>query len=48
MDTTTHSKITWGNVSIFFNEIKQQIESKGITFQTNNKLQKVKYLKVKP
>jgi superfamily II DNA/RNA helicase len=48
MDTTTHSKITWGNVSIFFNEIKQQIESKGITFQTNIELQKVKSLKGNP
>jgi len=48
MDTKTHSKITWGNVSMFFNEIKQQIESKGIIFQTNIELQKVKSLKGNP
>ena len=48
MDTKTHSKITWGNVSIFFNEIKQQIESKGVIFQTNIVLQKVKSLKGNP
>ena len=48
MDIKTHSKITWGNVSIFFNEIKQQIESKRITFQTNIELQKFKSLKGNP
>jgi endoribonuclease Dicer len=48
MDTKTHSKITWGNVSIFFNEIKQQIESKGVIFQTKIELQKVKSLKGNP
>jgi len=48
MDTKTHSKITWGNVSMFFNEIKQQIESKGIIFQTNIELQKVKSVKGNP
>ena len=48
IDTKTHSKITWGNVSIFFNEIKQQIESKGVIFQTNIELIKVKNMKGNP
>ena len=31
-NSKTHSKLTSGNVSIFFNEIKQQIESSGFKF----------------
>ena len=34
MDTISHSKITMGNVTIFFNELKQQIEASGINFKT--------------
>ena len=29
----SHAKITMGNVSIFYNEIKQQIDSKGVKFK---------------
>ena len=42
MDINSHSKITWGNVTMFFNEIKQQIESCGVTFTTKINLKKVK------
>ena len=42
MDTKSHSKITMGNVSMFFNEIKQQIESCGVIFKTKIDIKKVK------
>ena len=38
----SHSKITLGNVTIFFNEIKQQIESMKINFKTKIDLKKNK------
>ena len=34
MDIKSHSKITMGNVTMFFNEIKQQIESMKVNFKT--------------
>ena len=37
----THSKLTPGNVSIFFNEIKQQIESSGFKFSAKVYLENV-------
>ena len=39
---TTHSKLTPGNISIFFNEIKQQIESCGYKFSTKINVEAVK------
>ena len=42
LDIKSHSKITMGNVSMFFNEIKQQIESCGIIFKTKIDIKKVK------
>ena len=44
-DENSHAKITMGNVSIFFNEIKQQIESNGIKFKSNIEIKKVKSTK---
>ena len=41
----SHAKITMGNVSIFFNEIKQQIESTGIKFRSSIEIKKVKSTK---
>ena len=45
MDSKSHSKITMGNVSIFFNELKQQIESSGIIFKTKLDIKQVKSFK---
>ena len=42
MDHNSHSKITMGNVSMFFNEIKQQIESSGVIFKTKIEIKDVK------
>ena len=45
MDINSHSKITMGNVTIFFNELKQQIESSGIVFRTKLDIKQVKSFK---
>ena len=42
MDYNSHSKITMGNVTMFFNEIKQQIESNGVKFKTKLEMKQVK------
>ena len=44
MDLNTHSKITMDNVTIFFNEIKQQIISMGIYFETKEEEREIKSL----
>ena len=41
-DPKTHSKVTFGNVSMFFNEIQMQIISSGIKFKSSISIQKVK------
>ena len=41
-DPVTHSKVTFGNVGMFFNEIQQQIKSSGKKFNTSISIQKVK------
>ena len=41
-DPKTHSKVTFGNVSMFYNEIQMQIISNGITFKPSIKIEKVK------
>ena len=45
MDFNSHSKITMGNVTMFFNEIKQQIESNGVKFKTKLDIKQVKSVK---
>ena len=45
MDIDSHSKITMGNVTMFFNELKQQIESSGIVFRTKLDIKQVKSFK---
>ena len=42
MDINSHSKITMGNVTTFFNEIKQQIESLKINFKTKLDTQQIR------
>ena len=42
LDKTSHSKITMGNVSMFFNEIIQQIESSGVRFKTKIDIENIK------
>ena len=39
---SSHSKLTMGNVIIFFNEITQQIKMNGIQFDVNTKITKIK------
>ena len=41
-DKRSHSKLTMSNASIFFNEIIQQIKAKGIKFDVDIKIKKVK------
>jgi len=38
-NTKTHSKLTLSNVSIFYNEIKQQIDSSNINFKTKIRIE---------
>ena len=45
IDPETHSKITLGNVTIFFNELKQQIEASGILFKSKLNIQQIKSFK---
>lgn len=42
MDINSHSKLTMGNVSMFFNEIKQQIDSSGVNFKTKINVNQIK------
>ena len=42
MDIKSHSKITMGNVSMFFNEIKQQIDCSGVNFKTKIEIKPIK------
>jgi endoribonuclease Dicer len=42
IDENSHSKITMGNVSMFFNEIKQQIEANGSFFKTKIDIRETK------
>ena len=42
MDINSHSKLTMGNVSMFFNEIKQQIDSSGVNFKTKINANEIK------
>jgi len=41
-DEHTHSKLTMGNITIFYNEITQQIKISGIKFDVNPKITKIK------
>ena len=41
-DQRSHAKLTLGNVTIFYNEIVQQIKAKRIKFDVNPKITKVK------
>ena len=41
-DELTHSKLTMGNITIFYNEITQQIKISGIKFDVNPKITKIK------
>ena len=41
-DPKTHSKVTFGNVSMFYNEIQMQINSSGFKFKSSITIQKVK------
>lgn len=41
-DEQTHSKLTMGNITIFYNEITQQIKISGIKFDVNPKITKIK------
>ena len=41
-DPKTHSKVTFGNVSMFYNEIQMQINSSGIKFKSSITIQQVK------
>ena len=41
-DIVTHSKLTMGNVNIFFNEIKQQIETSGVKFNVKINVESIK------
>ena len=41
-DDQSHSKLTMGNITIFYNEITQQIKISGIQFDVNPKITKIK------
>ena len=41
-DSRSHSKITMGNVSVFFNEIIQQIKANKIEFEVEPRITKIK------
>ena len=41
-DPKTHAKVTFGNVSMFYNEIQMQIKSSGIKFNPSIRIEQVK------